>query len=135
VLVAAALACAAAGCGGGGDYANEPRPPAPIGVTAAISDQEISVSPKTFGGGPVVFTISNQTSQAQTLTLETRELGGSRPGLKQTTGPINPHGTAVLKVEMRQGSYALSVRGGGIPSVTLKVGRTRPSAQDQLLQP
>ena len=50
-----------AGCGGsGGDYSNEPRPPAPINVTAAVTDQRISVSPKSFGAGPIVLIVSNQ---------------------------------------------------------------------------
>jgi hypothetical protein len=34
-----------AGCGGGDDYANEPRPPAPINVTAAITNSRVNVSP------------------------------------------------------------------------------------------
>ena len=32
-------------CGSDPDYANEPRPPTPINVSAAISDDRITVSP------------------------------------------------------------------------------------------
>ena len=71
---------ALAGCGGGGDYANKPRPPAPINVTAAITNSRVSVSPQRFGAGPIVLIISNQSSSAQKVIFETDELGGSRAG-------------------------------------------------------
>src|SRR3954451_20737044 len=91
--IAAALVTLA-GCGGGGDYANKPRPPAPINVTAAITDSKVNVSPQRFGAGPIVLIVSNQSSSAQEVTFETNELGGSRPGRKFSTTPINPRGTA-----------------------------------------
>jgi hypothetical protein len=134
-VIGAAAACALAGCGGGGDYANKPRPPAPINVTAAISTKKISLSPKQFGSGPVVFIVSNQTPKAQTLTLQTEEIGGSQPGLKQAADPIDPGSTGTLKADVREGTYELSVAGGGPAPVTVKVGGPRASAQDQLLQP
>jgi hypothetical protein len=131
VLFASALA----GCGDeGGDYANKPRPATPINVTAAISDKEISISPKEFGAGPVVIIVSNQTGTKQTLTLQTEELGGSQPGLKQSTDPIAPRGTGTLKADVREGSYALSASKGP-KAATLEVGPERKSAQDQLLEP
>lgn len=133
-----ALAGAAllSGCGTESDYANKPRPPAPINITAAISDDEISVSPKTFGAGPIVLIISNQSDDDQEVTFETSELGGSEPGLApQTTGPIHPRGTATLKVDVRQGTYELSTSDGTIEPVTIEVGASRPSAQNDLLQP
>ena len=128
-------ACALAGCGGGDeDYANKPRPASPINVTAAISDKKISISPKQFGAGPVVFIVSNQTGTEQTVTLQTDELGGSQPGIKQSTDPIATRGTANLKADLREGSYALSVKNGPKP-VTIEVGPDRKSAQDTLLEP
>jgi hypothetical protein len=133
-LTAAVLAIA--GCGASADYANKPRPPAPINVTAAISQGKITVSPKTFGAGPIVMIIANETDQAHRVTLETDELGASRPGLKQSTGPINPQGTTTLKVDMPSGAYQVSVDSGrSIRSARLKVGAQRPSAQNDLLQP
>ena len=134
-MLAAGAASALAGCGGGGeDYANKPRPATPINVTAAISDKKISISPKRFGAGPVVIIVSNQTTKEQTLTLQTDELGGTQPGMKQTTDPIAPRGTGTLKSDMREGSYALSVRNGPSPA-SLEVGPPRKSAQDTLLEP
>jgi hypothetical protein len=131
VVVAAALA----GCGGDSeDYANRPRPASPINVTAAISDKKISISPKEFGAGPVTIIVSNQTSAEQTVTLETEELGGDKPGLKESSDPIAPQGTGTLEASVREGTYA--VRGSKGPKpVTLGVGPDRASAQDRLLQP
>jgi hypothetical protein len=134
-VLAAGAASALAGCGEGGeDYANKPRPATPLNVTAAISDKKISISPKRFGAGPVVIIVSNQTTKEQTLTLQTDELGGTQPGMKQTTDPIAPRGTGTLKSDMREGSYALSVRNGPSPA-SLEVGPPRKSAQDTLLEP
>ena len=133
----ASAAALAGGCGGSGndDYANNPRPPAPINITAAITDRAVSVSPEEFGAGPVVLIISNQTDAAQTVTLETDEIGGTSAGVKQTTSPINPAGTATLKVDLAQGTYAVSVASASIEPAELNVGEPRESAQNDLLQP
>jgi len=132
--IALALA-GSAGCGGGDDYANKPRPPAPINVTAAITNSRVSVSPQRFGAGPIVLIISNQSSSAQKVTFETDELGGSRPGRKFNTTPINPRGTATLKVDTRPGDWKLSASENGIRAAAVSVGRERKSAQGELLQP
>ena len=134
-MAAVLLASLLAGCGDeGGDYANKPRPAPPINVTAAISDKEISISPREFGAGPVVLIVSNQTGAKQTVTLETDEIAGSGPGLKESSNPIQPRGTGTLKVDVREGSYALSASDGSKPA-KFEVGPARKSGQDQLLQP
>jgi hypothetical protein len=123
------------GCGGGGDYANDPRPPAPINVTAAITNSRVSVSPQHFGAGPIVLIISNQSSRAQEVTFETDELGGSEPGRTFSTTPINPRGTATLKVDVRKGDWKLGTKDGGIRAAAVSVGKPRKSAQNDLLEP
>ena len=133
-MTAAALCCGIAACGGGADYANKPRPPSPINVTAAISTKKVSISPKTFGAGPIVIIISNQTDEMQTVTLQTQELGGTEPGIKQTSNPIDPRGTGTMKVDVRKGTYEISAK-GGVKAATVEVGRERGSAQDELLEP
>ena len=136
LVVAAALGCGAAGCGGGSaDYANQPRPATPINVTAAISEGRISISPETFGAGPIVMIVSNQTGRRHTMTLETQEPGGSEPGLTKTTRPVDPGGTARLQADLRRGTYEVSTRAGGVSPVALEVGAPRKSAQDELLRP
>ena len=132
--IALALA-SVAGCGSGSDYANNPRPPAPINVTAAITNSKVSVSPQRFGAGPIVLVISNQSSSAQEVTFETAELGSSQPGRMFSTTPINPRGTATLKVDVRRGIWKLGTKDGGIRAAALSVGRQRASAQNDLLQP
>ena len=124
-----------AGCGSGSDYANNPRPPAPINVTAAITNSRVSVSPQRFGAGPIVLVISNQSSTAQEVTFQTSELGGSQPGRTFSTTPINPRGTATLKVDVRQGDWKLGTKDGGIRAAAVSVGTRRKSAQNDLLQP
>jgi hypothetical protein len=132
VLVAACLGLAS--CGGGEDYANKKRPPTPINVTAAISTEKVSISPKTFGAGQIVMIISNQTGKKQKLTLQTKELGGSKPGIKATSDMIDAHDTGTLKADVREGDYELSTS-GGVKAARFKVGKERASAQDRLLEP
>lgn len=131
LLLAAGLVT---GCGGGDDdYANDPRPPAPINVTAAITEDGLTVSPEKFGAGPVVFIIANQTDAARQVTLESDTSSG--PGIKQTTSPINPAGTATLKVDMKTGDYEMRAEGAGGDAAEVTVGEPRESAQNELLQP
>ena len=122
------------GCGSS-DYANDPRPPAPINISAAITNGRISVSPKSFGAGPITLIIANESDRAQRVTIESNELGASKPGLKQSTGPINPDGTATLKVDVTEGDYQVSVADGNVKPASVHVGAQRKSAQNQLLQP
>lgn len=117
-------------CGGDDDdYANNPRPPAPIVVTAAIGSERVSVSPARFGAGPIELKVANLTDASQRLTLS-----GPGGGPRQT-GPINPRETATLKVDVASGEYEVSVDGGGIRPAEVRVGPARPSAQNDLLQP
>ena len=139
LLAAAGLALAAfsAGCGGSGNYANKPRPATPINVTAAVDENQISISPKTFGAGPITLIISNQSTSSQQVTLETdQQPGDDGPGEKAIqTGPISPRETAAVKGEVKQGTYALRVGGDGVEAATIVVGKARPTAQNDLLQP
>jgi hypothetical protein len=136
VAVAAGVSVLLVGCGGEeANYANEPRPPAPITISARIGDDRVSVSPREFGAGPITLIVSNQTRRAQELTLQTEELGGDAPGIEQNSGPINPGDTASLKADLRRGTYKIAVDGNGIAATILSVGAARPSAQNELLQP
>ena len=132
--LAVAAVLALVGCGGSEDYANDPRPPTTINVGASILPEKVSVSPPSFGAGPVVFLIANLTDEAQRVTVETEALA-SGPGIKQTTSAINPGGTAQLKLDLKEGDYAVTVDGEGIKEAKVEVGGERESSQDELLQP
>jgi hypothetical protein len=116
---------------------NTERPPTPIVVSASIDDKTVDVSPKKVGAGPITLIISNQSSASQRVTLETNEQpGDSGPGRKAIeTGPINPRETASVKGQVTEGTYALRVGGDGVKPATIKVGKERTSAQNELLQP
>jgi hypothetical protein len=135
VSLAVAGVVALPGCGSGSDYENTPRPPAPIVLTASVDDQRVSVSPRSFGAGPISLIVTNQTKRSQRVTIETDEKAGSRPGIRQETAPISPLDTATLKVDVRPGRYSVHVGGDGITAALLRVGPQRPSAQNDLLQP
>jgi hypothetical protein len=109
------------------DHENDPRPPAPIEVTARIG-KEVGVSPATFGAGIVNFTISNQSAKPATLTLEgPNDLAGTElpPG---TVGP--------LKASLEEGKYEVSAGSGSDARATLiEVGPERRSSQNDLLLP
>jgi len=133
--VVALLATAVAACGGGSDYQNKPRPPAPINVTAAIDAKHVRVSPGTFGAGPVVIIISNQSGAAQKVTLESNELGAAHGGIKRSTETIEARSTGQLKVDAAEGTYTLKASTSGVAPATLKVSRKRRSSQNDLLLP
>jgi len=129
---AVATALALSGCGDGADYANDPRPPTAINVTAAITDDGVSISPRSFGAGPVVVLIANETAKAQTVTIES---AGDAPGIRQRTTPINPEGTTTLKLDIKRGRYRVSVDGDRIAGADLRVGAERDSSSGELLTP
>jgi len=130
------LALAGAGvlgaCGAEAQYANLPRAPSPIVVTASIGKGSVAVSPRRFGAGPVRLVVTNQTDSAQQIIFEST---GGDGGFSQRSGPINPRGTAELRAEVPQGRAIVRVSGKGIDASRVTVGPRRPSGQDELLQP
>jgi hypothetical protein len=129
------LALPLAGCGGGSKFANDPRPAAPITVTAAIDTSRIRVSPEKFGAGPITVIVSNQSGAPQDITFETDEIGGTQAGIRKSAGPVADQDTATLQVDAREGTYRLSVKSRAIKPASIAVGKPRRSSQDELLQP
>jgi hypothetical protein len=120
-----------AGCGDDSDFANDPRPPAPIVVTAKVDSQKVVVSPKEFGAGLVNFTVSNQSDDPVSLTLV-----GPAPEDNTESGEIPPNGVGNLKAEVSEGDY--EVNGGDRSDARpaqVTVGPQRASSSDQLLLP
>jgi hypothetical protein len=129
-LFAVVCAVLLAGCGGGAHFTNFHRPPTPINLTASVNDRAVSVSPANFGAGPVTLYASNIAGQTETLTivrLSTEKAVG-------TTGPINPGTPATVSMDLAPGQYTI-VASGTTASAELYVGKSRPSADNTLLQP
>ncbi|HZU60475.1 MAG TPA: hypothetical protein VE983_05885 [Solirubrobacteraceae bacterium] len=134
-----------AGCGsGGGHFANVPRPPSPVNVSVYINDQRVSISPSSVGAGPVVFLVSNQASQAESMTI--LPAGVSAGQALADTGPISPQATAQITVDLKGGNYSVSTgpsgateaaqnTPSGIAPASLHIGHQRPSASGQLMNP
>ena len=98
-----------------------------------IQDRGVTVSPASEGAGPFVITISNQTDDAHTVTLE----GTS---IEETVGPIQPQDTGTIQKTLPTGKY--EVRAGSdqavekeIPPAELDIGPDRDPSNDQLLLP
>jgi hypothetical protein len=125
-----------AGCGGDeDDFANEPRPPVPIQITGVITEDKVTVSPNSLGAGPIVLTLSNQTEDERTVTLEPRS-----GGREQTIGPIAPLATGTIQQTLERGDY--EVKAGSqqavareIRSATLEIGAPRDDSSDETLLP
>jgi hypothetical protein len=134
IAVGSAIAVIAlTGCGGGKDFANKPRPPVPLQLTGVITKQKVTISPRKVGAGPVVITVSNQTGQSHTLTLDGN-------GEQERVGPINPLDTAQLQKTLKPGKYTVTAGTESavkrqIQPATLVIGKERASASDKVLLP
>jgi hypothetical protein len=138
-------AAVVAGCGsGGGHFANLPRPPSPVNVTVFIDDQRVSISPSSVGAGPVVFIVTNQASQSQSINILPAGVAAGQP--LADTGPISPQATAQITVDLNRGKYSVGTgpvgateaaqsQPSGITPASLQIGRHRPSASGQLMNP
>ena len=130
--MAGTLALLAPGCGEE-DFENRPRPAVAVELTGVVQEDKVTVSPDKVGGGPVLITISNQTEDAHTITLEGTDV-------KERVGPVNPQDTATIQKTLKPGTY--DVRAGSdiavpkeIKAAKLTIGRDRPDASDRLLLP
>jgi hypothetical protein len=129
------LAGVVAGCGGGSDFKDNPRPPVPVQLSGVINDKEVSVEPTKLGAGPIVLLISNQTKESHTVTVE----GGPHNRVEQV-GPINPLDAGRIQETLEPGSY--TIRAGSdkaaphpIKPATLKIGPQRKSSSGDVLLP
>jgi hypothetical protein len=124
-----------AGCGGGSDYKNVSRPPAPINVSAFVSPNRVSVSPARFGAGPIVVIVANQSNASQEVTFQNDGASGSGSNAVRQSTLISPGATGTLKLEVQRGAYLVKTGDDSITPASVTVGPERPSAQNQLLEP
>jgi anti-sigma-K factor RskA len=126
LLATSAAAIVAIGCGAE-DRVSEPRPPAPVELTAKVDDRKVVVSPSEVGAGLANLTISNQTPEDVQLVLE-----GPTEG---TTDPVVGNGVLEYKIDLREGEYRVGTESRTAREATLSVGPERESAQNDLLLP
>jgi hypothetical protein len=128
------LMLAAGGCGDE-DFANDPRPPTPVEMSAVIRDDGVTLSPKREGAGPLLITFANLTDRAHTITVEGEDV-------IERTAPIQPQDTATIQKTLRPGTY--EVRAGSSRAVdiedqirpaTLTIGPQRADSNNDLLLP
>jgi hypothetical protein len=132
VLTVGAFALSVASCGGE-DFENRPRPAVPVELTGVIQEDKVTVSPRKVGAGPVLITISNQTEQPHTVTLEGESV-------RERIGPLVPLDTGTIQKTLQQGTYEVSAGSARavpreIAPAQLTIGKPRKNSSDELLLP
>ncbi len=135
LIAASLIGTALAGCGGGGDFKDKPRPAVPLHLTGVINDRSVTVEPSRLGAGPIDLVIANLSKEAHTVTLE-----GGPKNTSEQVGPLNPQDTGHIQETLQPGTY--TVKAGSeqaavrlIKPATLQVGRHRKSSSGTVLLP
>jgi predicted component of type VI protein secretion system len=129
----ATAAILVAGCGDD-DFENEPRAPVRLDLSAVVQTDRVTVSPsRDLGAGPFEITLSNQTDDEHTITLEGESV-------REQAGSVNPGGTLTIRRTLAPGSYELlagskkAVRREIEPAV-IEIGAERRNSNSDLLLP
>jgi hypothetical protein len=130
LAIAAALALGVGACGEEEDFANEPRPAAPINVSASVDSERVTVSPDRVGAGLAELTVANLSDQAVRVMLI-----GPGPDDNPSTDEIPAGGVGNLRTELAEGDYEVSAEGADVRPDRLTVGPRRPSSENELLLP
>lgn len=122
-----ALALGISACGSE-DHPNEDRPPAPIEMTAKVTDQKVTINPGNVGAGLANVTLANLSSDPVQLTFDGPTTASS--------SVVEPGSVGRMKLDLEEGDYSV---GPGQESLAeayeLEVGPERPSSQNELLLP
>jgi hypothetical protein len=143
--MATATAVSLCACGSS-HFANQTRPPLPVQLSVAITDSRVSVSPASIAAGPVTFTITNLTSNPESLSVAQAGSSAGVGGDLISTSPINPQGTAVVSADLSTpGDYQVSAGGSAaeasasgpttLASARVHVGPRAPGSGNTLLTP
>ena len=130
-IASGALLLAVTGCGQSQTFADKSRPPVILNITAEITDHGVLVSPGKIGAGPVHLVVTNQSNASRELTVDSQS--GSAGEKNVRSGPINPQGTAEVNVNLEEGDYRVGAPGA--QAAMLTVGPSRPSGQNEVLEP
>jgi hypothetical protein len=120
-----------AGCGGGKDFADKPRPPATVQLSGVITAKGVTVSPSRIGAGPIQILVSNQTQQSHILTLD----GANIPPVR--TAPIAPTDTGTITRTLAPGVYTVTAGSQQavktpLSAARLVIGKARPDSNNQV---
>lgn len=133
LLTFATAAILLAGCGED-DFANEARAPIRLELSGVVQPDRVTVSPsRDLGAGPFEITLSNQTEDAHTITLEGESI-------VEQAGSVEPGDTVTIRRTLEPGSYELragseqAVREEIEPAV-LEIGSERENSNSELLLP
>ena len=112
------------------DFENDPRPAAPIELTARIADDVVNISPNhasQVGAGLATITISNQSQDPAVLVLE--------GPTDDESNEIVAGGTGDMKINLEEGDYTVSAQDSSAREAKLEVGPERATSQNDLLLP
>lgn len=126
LILGAVAALAIAGCGAD-DYANNPRPPAVIGVSVFVGEDRLAYSPRDFGAGPTQFIIVNQTGADQTVTISSDR--------DEREVEVESQQTVKQKMTVEPGFLMVEADNSAGDPLEIEVGPERESAQQDLNQP
>lgn len=132
-----------AGCGSTAplSFKGKSRPSPPVDVSVYVNNQHVLVSPAKIGAGPVLFLVTNQSTQSEDLCV-----GPAPPhkGCVVYFPTIDPGSTAQTTGEIKRGKYWLEVNTIGNDhrpprEITkrgqLLAGAPREAGDSALLQP
>lgn len=130
---AIAVAILIAGCGDK-DFEDKARAPVALELSGVIQKDVVTVSPtRDLGAGPFEFTISNQTDERHTVTLEGESI-------KHEAGSVDPTDTITFRQTLEPGRY--EVRAGSeqavpkeIKPAVVEIGAERKDSNSDLLLP
>ena len=129
----ATAAIFAAGCGDE-DFDNNARAPVRIQLSGVIQQDKVTVSPsRDLGAGPFAITISNQTDDPHTITLEGESV-------TEEAGSVQPDDTLTITRTLDPGTYEVSAGSKQavpkeIEPAVLEIGAERRDSNSDLLQP
>ena len=121
------------GCGDE-DFERKPRAAVRVELSGVIQKDRVTVSPsRDLGAGPFEITISNQTDEPHTVTLEGESI-------TRTAGSLEPTDTLTIRRTLEPGTY--EVRAGSeeavpkeIQPAVLDIGAERKDSNSDLLLP
>jgi hypothetical protein len=128
-----AVAMLLLGCGDD-DFDNQPRAPVRLELSGVVQTDRVTVSPsRNLGAGPFEITLSNQTDDPHTITLEGESI-------VDRAGSVEPGNTLTIRRTLEPGSYELragseqAVRKEIEPAV-IDIGAERRDSNSDLLLP